>query len=57
MQKYKGYFLLLIITILLIIMIITSDKQLNEYSHNLFYMDTYINVKVYSNNKIKAKKY
>ena len=30
MQKYKGYFLLLIITILLIIMIITSDKQLNE---------------------------
>ncbi|NLL44575.1 MAG: FAD:protein FMN transferase [Mollicutes bacterium] len=56
MQKYKGYFLLLIITILLIIMIITSDKQLNEYSHNLFYMDTYINVKVYSNNKIKAKK-
>ena len=32
------------------------EKKVEEYSQNFFYMDTYINVKLYNINKEKADK-
>lgn len=49
----------LIITILIIVIIILSifkSLELKEYSRNYFYMDTYINVKIYASNERKANK-
>lgn len=47
---------LIIIAIFSIIFIDYQNKHLKEISRDYFYMDTYINVKVYSNNKKKANK-
>lgn len=45
---------LLIIMILFCLGIYMYSNQKQEYSKNIYYMDTYINVKIYSNNKVKA---
>ena len=61
MKKIKdnwGYIVSLILLIIFIIWMIfdyTKKKNiLQEYSKNFFYMDTYINVRIYSNNSKKA---
>ena len=53
MKKHFGYIGFLII-ILLFIVYFLFNKKLSLYSKDLFYMDTYINVKFYSDNKDKA---
>lgn len=56
MKKYSGYIVLFIMTVLLIILVLTGNKNLNEYNTNIFYMNTHINVRIYSNDSVKAKK-
>lgn len=53
MKKYIIGIILLIITISLFFVYFNKSK---EYTKNLFYMDTYINIKINSNNKNEAKK-
>lgn len=53
MKKYLGFIGFLIIVFLFIIYFFNS-KKMNLYSKDLFYMDTFINVKFYSDNKDKA---
>jgi len=53
MKKYIGYIGFFIIFVLFVIYFLFSNK-LDLYSKDLFYMDTYINVKFYSDNKNKA---
>jgi FAD:protein FMN transferase len=45
--------MLICLFIIIVVVILVNNRQ-NIYSKNMFYMDTYINVKVYSNNKSKA---
>ena len=52
----KKYLIYIIILITFIIGIFIYKNQNKEYSKNLFYMDTYINIKINSNNKEKADK-
>lgn len=57
----KKYFIGLLILVpiligLIILMICTKNSEIKDYSRNYFYMDTIINVKIYSNNKNKANK-
>ncbi|MEG0267006.1 MAG: FAD:protein FMN transferase, partial [Bacilli bacterium] len=49
MKKY-------IILITTLVLLLTGCTQLKEYNKNLFFMDTYINIKVYMNNPKPAKK-
>lgn len=56
MKKYTGYISIFFICFMLVIFFLLGNKQVKEYSENLFYMDTYINVKIYSSNSEKAKK-
>ena len=56
MKKYSGYIVLFITTVLLIILVLTGNKNLNEYNTNIFYMNTHINVRIYSNDSVKAKR-
>ena len=53
MKKYFGYIGFLIIILLFVIYFLFNKKK-NLYSKDLFYMDTYINVKFYLDNKEKA---
>ena len=53
MKKYFGVFGFLIVVLLFVIYFLYSNK-LDLYSKDLFYMDTYINIKFYSDNKSKA---
>ena len=47
----------IILTIFLILILITIfNNRLMMYSKNMFYMDTYINIKIYSNDKQKTDK-
>ena len=52
-KKYFGYIGFLIIILLFFIYFLFSNK-LDLYSKDLFYMDTYINVKFYLDNRNKA---
>lgn len=54
MKKYIKYLLGLVIIILIIIGMYVYSNKLKVYSKNFFYMDTYINVKLYTNNKTNA---
>lgn len=54
MKKYIGYIGVLIIILLLILYFIFGKNKLNMYSRDLFYMDTYINIKIYSDNDVEA---
>ena len=56
MKKYVIYIITFLIISIFIIFMIMNINRVKEYSSNLFYMDTYINVKIYSNNQSKAKK-
>lgn len=52
--KYINTFLIIVFIILFIILSVKvyfklEDKNIKEYAKSMFYMDTYINVKVYSN--------
>ena len=53
MKKYIIYVISLLLLVSLIILNIYKEK---EYTKNLFYMDTYISVKIVSNNKNKVDK-
>jgi len=53
MKRYFKYIICVLILIVFLIITINSNK---EYSKNLFYMDTYINIKINCNNKFKAEK-
>lgn len=55
MKKYARYVISFLIILCFIIFMVISSKQVKEYSSNLFYMDTYINVKIYSDNSKKVK--
>ena len=50
MKQYMKY-----IMILLTCLIVSGCSKKEEYSKNMFYMDTYINVKIFTNNGKKAK--
>ncbi len=54
LKKYINYLLLLIIIILITYLLINRQKQ-QEFSRDLYYMDTYINVRIFSKNKEKAQ--
>jgi len=54
MKKYIGYIGFLIIVIVLFLYFIIGNDKLNMYSRDLFYMDTYINIKIYSDNDVEA---
>lgn len=54
MQKYLKYILVLIIISFLIVGYIYQKNIVKEYNSNLFYMDTYINIKVFSSDKVLA---
>lgn len=51
-DRMKKY----IILITTLVLLLTGCTQLKEYNKNLFFMDTYINIKVYMNNPKQAKK-
>jgi FAD:protein FMN transferase len=55
----RNYFIrgivLVLMGISILIFIIINNNKIREYQKNIFYMDTYINVKVYTNNQKKAK--
>lgn len=53
MKKVLGYIGILLIFLFLIIYFI-FNKRMDLYSKDLFYMDTYINVKLYCSDKNKA---
>ena len=53
MKKYLGFIGFLIIGLLFVVYFLFNSK-LDLYSKDLFYMDTYINVKFYSDSKSKA---
>ncbi len=53
MKKYLKYISIILIILLLIFIYLTKT---NEYSTNLFYMDTYISIKINDNNKNKVKR-
>ena len=61
MEKIKNNWGYIISAILLIIFFVyisfdysKRKNSLQEFSKNLFYMDTYINVKIYNNDSIKS---
>ena len=54
MKKSLKYIVLVILLIIIILFFVLYKKQ--EYTKNLFYMDTYINIKITSNDKFKAQK-
>lgn len=58
MRKLKPIIIILTVIILLFLSIITYNyiNREKEYSKNLFYMDTYIYVKIYEKDKNKANK-
>lgn len=56
MKKYLKYIVCLVLIDLLAIVFIYQKNKKVEYTSNLFYMDTYINIKIYSNNKSLSKK-
>lgn len=56
LKKYINYIILFTIVALIFIFIIINNNKINEYSSNIFYMDTYINVRIFSNNEKLAKK-
>ncbi len=59
MKLTKKHYLIrgtiFIILGVIMLFMIFYNKDFKEYTKNLFYMDTYINVKIYSNNEEKAK--
>lgn len=46
---------IVIILIIVLLLILVLDKKEKEYTSNIFYMDTYIYVKIVSNNEERAK--
>lgn len=54
MKKYIGYIGILIIILLFVLYFVFGKNKLSMYSKDLFYMDTYINVKIYCDNETKA---
>lgn len=54
MRKYLKYIVATIIVLLIFIIFISNKSK--KYTKNLFYMDTYINIKITTNNRNKAKK-
>lgn len=54
MKKYISFIGILIVGLLFSTCFLFNDK-LELYSKDLFYMDTYINVKFYSDSEVKAK--
>ena len=55
MSKNKKIVITISVLLLLIIVGIIWFNKKQEYSKNIYYMDTYIYVKIYSNNKDKAQ--
>lgn len=53
-----GIIIIVIISAILLYFIVSKyrNTHVNEYSRNYFYMDTYINVKVYTNSEDEANK-
>lgn len=51
---YIKYLVCLLLVNICLIMFIINKNIVREYSSNLFYMDTYINIKINSNNKKNA---
>ena len=56
MKDKANFYIFISIIAVLVLVIILSSLNVKEYSTNLFYMDTYINVKIYTNNKNKAER-
>lgn len=54
MKKILKWASIFIIVIVILIIIFINIKQKNEYTKNIYYMDTYIYIKIYSNDKNKA---
>lgn len=55
----KKRFMILVIAgvlLLTIAVVIFNNNKIKVYSKNMFYMDTYINVKIYTSDKAKANK-
>lgn len=55
-MKKRIFVIALICIIVSISFFILKNKKLKKYTTNLFYMDTYINITIYSDNKLKANK-
>lgn len=55
MKKYFKYIICIFIFFGIVFLITTININ-KEYSKNLYYMDTYINIKITCNNKYKAQK-
>ncbi|MDD2435258.1 MAG: FAD:protein FMN transferase [Bacilli bacterium] len=56
MKKYLNYIFISLFIILISLVFLYSNQRLKEYQKNLFYMDTYINIKLYTNSQSKADK-
>ena len=56
MRKKLILFISLIIILISMIFLLINMKKEKEYTDNLFYMDTYIYIKIYSDNEELAKK-
>lgn len=54
MKKVLKVTIILVITIILCTFIYFYSSKKKEYTKNIYYMDTYIYVKIYENNKSKA---
>lgn len=54
MKKYIVFFVLFIVIVIGVLFNLKDDLKL--YNKDLFYMDTYINIKIYCNNEEKALK-
>lgn len=55
MKKYLKYIICLLVIIIFIILFLIFKNISKKYSANLFYMDTYINISIVSNDSNKAK--
>lgn len=53
-MKYIKYLICLVLVNTCLLIFIINKNMVKEYSVNLFYMDTYINIKINSSNKKKA---
>lgn len=58
-KKYVFGIISMIVILFLVFILVYikyNNSHVKEYTRNYFYMDTYINVKIYTNNKNKANK-
>lgn len=52
MKKLLKIIVVLVIAIIMCVLVYIYSNKKSEYTKNIYYMDTYINVKIYTNNRV-----